>query len=590
MPITKKDAPDVLPDGAKSIFVSAFNAAYDDTCETCNDRDECASKIAWSAVKNKYAKHDGEWVPKAAIVEVSLTITKASVQKDGTMRWCATCSDTEPDGTGERTSLPLFRDWIERTESGNGVDFLPAPRVPFLGLSHYPDLDGSGEAGVTQKMYVDGKQFKAAGAFQADNPLGKALFEAVRSELEAVKKGGEIEQPIRISAAWWDLEHSHGNFVFARRSLFDTCPMCAEGTGGKQYLKGQLDHFAATRVPINPRTELGLEEKSMVTRKDDAASIVGDDLAEELEGKAKELVGKSETVQDGLVVKADEADPELSEHSEQPEPDSEPTEQKMYADEGEWKPMGGAMSFAEAEAYVEAQEKMDRLWTNWDIFDSAFMNIMNAPAEVDKVEATKKLVGEFNERVQAIKANVTDAFLVAQAMVSATHGPQPAKAQAVEGGLDMSEETTNETVEPQAEPETNDPASVLGAAVKAALDNGELTREGKLAIVQEALNSYAGSVKAELDAVAPPAPGEEVVEAIEKSFGALADKLDLLIAKLGSQPAQPSQVQRQLPTQKSYAPSGPVKPQSEPQLPVSPITGEPSTLRAMIERSVGMHQ
>jgi cation transport regulator len=577
MPITKKDAPDVLPDGAKTIFVSAFNAAYDDTCETRNDRDECASKIAWSAVKAKYTKSGGEWVPKAAIVNVNLTITKASVQKDGTMRWCATCSDTEPDGTGERTSLPLFRDWIERTESGNGVDFLPAPRVPFLGLSHYPDLGGVGEAGVTQKMYVDGKQFKAAGVFQADNPLGKALFEAVRSELEAVKKGGEIEQPIRISAAWWDLEHSHGKFVFARRSLFDTCPMCAEGAGGKQYLRGQLDHFAATRVPINPRTALGLEEKSMATRQEDAASIVGDELAEELEEKAKELVGKSETVQEGLVVKADEAD------SEQPEP----TEQKMYADEGEWQPMGGAMSFAEAEAYVQAEEKMDRLWTNWDIFDSAFYNIMNAPVEVDKVEATKKLVGEFNERVQAIKANVTDAFLVAQATVSTTAGAQPAKAQTVDGGeIDMSEETTNETAEETPTFDATDPAATLGTAVKSALDNGDLTREGKLTAVQEALNSYAESVKAELDVVAPPAPGEEVVEAIEKSFGALADKLDLLIAKLGSQPAQPSQV----PQQKSYVPTGPVKPQSEPQLPVSPITGEPSSLRAMIERSVGMHQ
>ena len=144
MPITPKDAPGTLPADGKKIFVSAFNAAYDDTCETRNDRDACASKIAWSAVKKKYAKRGDKWVPKAALAGVELIITKASLLKDGTMRWMATCSDTGVDATGERTSLSLFEDWIQRADNGKGVDWLPPPRVPFLGLSHYPSLDGEG--------------------------------------------------------------------------------------------------------------------------------------------------------------------------------------------------------------------------------------------------------------------------------------------------------------------------------------------------------------------------------------------------------------------------------------------------------------
>ena len=452
---------------------------------------------------------------KHAKAEVSLTITKASLLKDGTMRWQATCSDTGVDATGERTSLSLFEDWIQRAENGDGLDWLPPPRVPFLGLSHYPSLDGEGEAGTTQKMYVDGKCFKASGEFTKGNPLATALFEAVRKEMGLTKMGQTVEQPIRISAAWWDIEHSHGSFVFNRKSLSDRCPMCAEGSDGKQYLRGQLDHFAATRVPINPRTSLGLEEKSdmATTRRDDAASIVGDELADELEEQAQKMVGKSEAEQEPvLVVKGD----------------------KEMDDEDD-----------EEEEAKHAKKK----------------------ADVDPLS-------ELAERVAALEGR-----LPPEGAVTVTEDT-PKEAEVVE-------EETTET--PAPEKGETDPAEVLGTSVKAAMDNEKLTREGKLESIQGALNTYAEAVKAELDTVAPPAPGEEIVTAIEKSMGALAERLDLIVAKLEQRvPAQtpPPAV----PQQKSYAPTGPVQPQAKAEMPVSPITGEPSSLRALIERSVGMHQ
>jgi len=120
------------------------------------------------------------------------------------------------------------------------------------------------------------------------------------------------------------------------------------------------------------------------------------------------------------------------------------------------------------------------------------------------------------------------------------------------------------------------------------MDNGGLSREAKVAAIQAALNSYADAVKAELDTVAPPAPGEQIATAIEKSLGGFAEKLDLLLAKLDQRVIQPD---LQTPQQKSFAPAGPVIPAYQAgQLPVSPITGQPSSLRAMIERSVGIHQ
>jgi cation transport regulator ChaB len=314
MPITIADAPDTLPAAGKKLFVGAFNGAFDGECKGEGDRrDECARRIAWYAVKEKYKKSGDKWVAKAALVGVDLLVVKASLHEDGTMRWLCTASDTDADNRHDRTTIQLFRDWIRRVEDDVQTSFLPPPRMPFLGLSHYPSLDGFGEAGECDRLYIDGNQFKAGGIF-FDRPLGRELFAAVREELAAIKRGDVPDLPIRISAAWWDVEHAHSDFVFRRRDLDEVCPMCLEGLS-KTFLKGQLDHYAATRVPIHPRTSLALEERSMaVTRKEDAASIVSDELAEELEEKAKERMEQrseagDEAASPALVVKAAEAVP-----------------------------------------------------------------------------------------------------------------------------------------------------------------------------------------------------------------------------------------------------------------------------------------
>jgi len=67
MPIGIGDAPGTLPSHAKDIYVSAFNNSYETTCKKRKDRDACAAKIAWSAVKNKYKKggEGKKWVAKS---------------------------------------------------------------------------------------------------------------------------------------------------------------------------------------------------------------------------------------------------------------------------------------------------------------------------------------------------------------------------------------------------------------------------------------------------------------------------------------------------------------------------------------------
>lgn len=72
MPYTKnKDLPDQvtdnLPQGAQTIYREAYNSAfeqYDSPEDRRGDasQEETAHRVAWSAVKKKYAKDDnGEW-------------------------------------------------------------------------------------------------------------------------------------------------------------------------------------------------------------------------------------------------------------------------------------------------------------------------------------------------------------------------------------------------------------------------------------------------------------------------------------------------------------------------------------------------
>ena len=80
--------PKNLPEGAKKIYIAAEENARKTTCKDSGDRkDECANRVAWSAVKRKYKKGaDGQWIPKAE--EFSMAITRASYdKKTATRRW-----------------------------------------------------------------------------------------------------------------------------------------------------------------------------------------------------------------------------------------------------------------------------------------------------------------------------------------------------------------------------------------------------------------------------------------------------------------------------------------------------------------------
>lgn len=282
MPTSVDKAPSTLPAHAKEIWTAAFNSAHGDDCD-----DACAAKQAWGAVKAKYTQHGEKWVPKSAMAGLSLYFTKTQVQS---RRWAATASDTLPDQHGDEATLELFSNFqVRAATTGN---------YGYLSVAHYMDMEVPLElrskfgdktsAGPITEMFISDNRFRVRGTY-APTPLGTAVMQSVRAD-HAMRR--PLEESVRLSLGFLDLKHSHRSdgFVFTRRSLSDVCPRCAAGEGGRRFLDGELVHIAVTRVPVNPRTPFDndaevqqMSDNAITTVRDDAASIVGEELADELE-------------------------------------------------------------------------------------------------------------------------------------------------------------------------------------------------------------------------------------------------------------------------------------------------------------------
>jgi cation transport regulator len=303
-----------LPEAAQTLFRKTFNASYEGTCAKREDRDACASKIAWSQVSKQYEKGEDGWHPKSLLFpEFSMAIVKASFDKaTSEMRWRAVASDTDEDLYGERMTLELFSDFVKRIEEEAAI---PSPfdeavcetgwcgGMPYMSISHYKSAGGKNVPGELRSVYLDGNRLKAQGVIY-DNPLGMAVFKAINKDLYGQS---EYEDKIRISIGFLDLKHAHGDFVFERKGLKDTCPMCSQEANGKSYLGGQLVHLALTRVPVNPRTEMEVERMAtkLITKKKDAESIIGEQVENLVETKAQ--------VADELIIVKSEDDTVLPE-------------------------------------------------------------------------------------------------------------------------------------------------------------------------------------------------------------------------------------------------------------------------------------
>lgn len=431
--------PENLPAGAKKIYNAAEANARKTTCKDEGDRkEECANRIAWDAVKNKYKKVGDKWMPKAELASFSMAITKTSYDKTtDTRRWKAVASDTADDLYEDNMSQELYADFLHRIETNElppesfRSDFWSGG-IPYLSVSHYPDLNGKGVPGPVETVYVDGEKLKAAGRFD-DTPIGKEVFKAISKDLNDNIPDNE---KIRISIAFLDWMHRHksNGFVFDRSEREDPiCPECLKEfiSGeyeGKEFLRGQLVHLALTRVPVNTRTSMEVE-RSMTTRKEDAATIVGDEIAEELDEESL-LEGKSQAV---------EGEPEVIIKAEEPEVE----EKRKKADD-----------YEEEEDDEEEEKKKKDMKEKSEVFDlkSAFeelkAEIVKEPEPVHPLDiAFSELKSVYDDAIEL--PTTQDALLMIQE-------PFEALATVIQNGLNKEEPS---------EPVESDPNLLVAEAI-----------------------------------------------------------------------------------------------------------------------------
>lgn len=473
-----------MPDKAKKLWESVYQSSKKD-----GDKTEVAARKAWAAVKQGWKKVNGKWVKKSDLIhEFSMYITKSSIN-NGTMTWAAVNSDTDYDSYGERMSLELYKSFISNIKNGDvPVKFKAhvcsdfwCGGMPYLSISHYPDLDGQAVPGEPLEVYVDGNKLKAKGIL-FDNPLGHAVWRSLKED-----KDKNPEEKIRISIGFLDMAHKHGENgkLFVREGEHSLCPECLQGIGDKIYVMGYLVHLALTRVPVNKRTEMVLEEKSEMakkkTRKDDAASIVGETLAEEIEMKNKVTAQKSDVLIEMSEVETEEETQELIAEAEEP---SSETEAEAVAEEpapiveeaeveksdetfeddtmakvaqqpakyDEDYPLNGATSMRAAEEYIAAQKEMSFVLQAWEVFSTVAWNIIQREDVANKKEMFMGAVDEFRNLLSVKSMAVfSEATQQAEATETNQHELQPAidaLLSAVDNSIQKSEAERAEELNP----------------------------------------------------------------------------------------------------------------------------------------------
>lgn len=185
--------------------------------------------------------------------EVEWRITKARTRDDGVMEWYATTTKFDRDVQRDKVTKAFYEEAIKRFKSGT-VD------PPFFSVAHYgkcPECDKCGAkyrsltdykcsecgedrliAGITTDIWIDGKQPKAKGYFYPTE-VGKTMYLQIKSDIE---KNLPHDEKIRISMGFYP-DPGDGTIVKSE---------------GRDFMKGWIEHFAGTRVPVVGETEVGV--------------------------------------------------------------------------------------------------------------------------------------------------------------------------------------------------------------------------------------------------------------------------------------------------------------------------------------------
>src|SRR3990167_6995543 len=274
-----------LPQHGREIFVAAFNSAWDayDPDQSEQDSQEAyAMAVAWAAVKKVYKQNeDGEWVERSFVLGSYEGMLTRVADRDGVITWRTTCSDDGVDVYATRMTTDLHDDFIRRA----------APRgMPFLTIAHYNQIARIGRA---TKLYRDGRRLKAEGVFFTTEEISR-------------QNGQEPDGlTLRLARAAAETALQEQNVLPRLRKVrtsigFRPLGAASEDLGVLTYTKGYLPEITMTSHPGNSRVDFGAQQRSgdMQTRispdfmQFDAGSIVGEELAAELDKRLRKMTGE----------------------------------------------------------------------------------------------------------------------------------------------------------------------------------------------------------------------------------------------------------------------------------------------------------
>ncbi len=510
------------------------------------DYDDVCNEFRHNLVDGSMSHQEAEVTMQTASLIRNRELFINRVSRDpqtGVRRWYSTSSGVKKDLYGERMSKSLFRDFIKRIELRESP---PEPftskawagGLPYLGVAHYLDLEGAGIAGKTVRVWPDGTFLKMKGTFE-DNEIGNRAYDAIKAD---IKNNVPHDQRVRVSIAFVDYGHEHeGIGHFERKSLMDKCSYCEIGKGEKIYQKGQLVHLALTRQPAYPEADIQLEEKSMSQRRDDAASIVGEELAEELENKSKSLTERSADIDPSAIVVR-----EKTSEKEMDGEDEEETMKKKKKDEDEeeeegmvYESLGGAKSLDQADSFIVSRSKNVPLLDSWAIFASVMANI----AGDDNKEAVYKTVSDFQERldIMALRAlmKVSDMIEREESIGEAVVEAPAEEAEKAAGPADEANpETKGEIMAEKSE--MSHPLDEALTVLKDTFDTvmaEPMAESERLKVLQEPVSALAASIKRSVESPSEGGSvtdGEAVKAAIAEAMAPLSAEIAALQAQLAS--------------------------------------------------------
>ena len=281
------DSVQKLPKHGREIFTSAFNSAWDsyDPDESAQDSQEgYAMAVAWAAVKKVYKQNeDGEWVERSFQLGSYEGVLTRVASRDGVVTWRTTCSDDGVDVYATRMTTELHDDFIRRAQVRG---------LPWLTIGHYNQLARIGRA---TKLYRDGRRLKAEGVFFTSDELAR------QQGLEPDDL--TIKLATAAAAASLAEQGTMPRLRKIRTSIgFEPLGAVTEDLGVVGYTRGYLPEITMTTHPANSRVNFGAQEQrsgDMTKRISpefmafDAGTIVGEELAGELDKRLRKVIGET---------------------------------------------------------------------------------------------------------------------------------------------------------------------------------------------------------------------------------------------------------------------------------------------------------